>query len=112
MNRRYVVTSLSIVAVVALVPLSATGQGVSGWTAPKTPWGDPALMGTYTNKTITPVQRPDDLADREFLTVEESAALERERVERNDRLLHAPAEKTTAGGNVGSCQERVYGHIK
>ena len=102
MNRRYVVTSLSIIAVVALLPLSTSGQGLGEWTAPKTPWGDPDLMGTYTNKTITPVQRPDDLADREFLTVEESAALERERVERNDRLLHAPAEKTTTGGNVGA----------
>ena len=88
MNCRYVVTSLSIIAVVALVPLSATGQGVSGWTAPKTPWGDPDLMGTYTNKTITPVQRPDDLADREFLTVEESAALEREQTDRPDIANH------------------------
>ena len=69
MNRRYVVTSLSIIAVVALLPLSTSGQGLGEWTAPKTPWGDPDLMGTYTNKTITPVQRPDDLADREAALV-------------------------------------------
>ena len=74
----------------------------AGWTVPRTPWGAPDLIGTYTNKTITPVQRPDDLADREFLSEDEIAALERERVERNEQLLRAPAERTTAGGNVGA----------
>ena len=55
-------------------------------------------MGTYTNKTITPLQRPDDFAGRELLTEEEIVALEHERVEQSERLLHAPAEKTVVGG--------------
>ena len=55
-------------------------------------------MGTYTNKTITPVQRPHELADREFLTEEEIATLEQARIARNERLLHAPPERTGAGG--------------
>jgi hypothetical protein len=57
-------------------------------------------MGTYTNKTITPVQRPVELADREFLTKEEVVRLEQERIERNRRLDEAPAERTEAGGVV------------
>ena len=46
-------------------------------TAPRTAWGDPDLQGTYTNKTTTPLQRPDNVGDREFLTEEEVANRER-----------------------------------
>ena len=102
MSHRYLVALLSVIALVVLAPVAATGQETSGWTAPTTPWGDPDLQGTYTNKTITPVQRPDELAGREFLTEEEVADLERETVERNERLLLRPAQETTAGGNVGA----------
>ena len=53
-----------------LTPMSVTAQAT-----PKTPWGDPDLQGTYTNKTITPLERPESLGDKEFLTNEEVAAL-------------------------------------
>jgi hypothetical protein len=102
MNRRYLVFLSYLIAIVALVPEAAAGQGTSGWTAARTPWGDPDLQGTYTNKTITPLQRPRELADRELLTEEEAANLERETVDRNERLLLQPAERTVAGGNVGA----------
>ena len=100
MNHRWIVALLTVSALVVLIPVNAAGQG--GWIAPTTAWGDPDLQGTYTNKTTTPLLRPDDLADREFLTEEEVAERERAAVERNDRLLLAPAERTTAGGNVGA----------
>jgi hypothetical protein len=57
-------------------------------------------MGTYTNKTITPVQRPVELADREFLTKEEVVRLERERIERNRQTDEAPPARTGDGGIV------------
>ena len=102
MNCRYLVALLSIIALVVLVPVTAAGQGTSGWTAPKTAWGDPDLQGTYTNKTITPLLRPDDLGGREFLTEDEVAEREHAAVERNERLLLRPAQRTTVGGNVGA----------
>ena len=102
MKSRYLVASLSVLALVVLAPVAATGQEASGWTVSKTPWGDPDLQGTYTNKTITPVQRPDRFEGREFLTAEEIAEVERNTVERNERLLQRPAQKTTVGGNVGA----------
>ena len=101
MDRRYLVTASCVVALMLLSPLTVAAQQ-DGWTVPRTPWGDPDLIGTYTNKTITPVLRPDDLADREFLTEDEIVTLEQERIARNERLLHAPAEKTTRGGDVGA----------
>ena len=100
MNRRYLVAMLAmlgVIAVVVLVPVAAAGQN-----APRTPWGDPDLQGTYTNKTTTPLQRPEDLADREFLTQEEVANRERAALDRNEQLLLAAARRTTVGGNVGA----------
>ena len=40
-----------------------------------TPWGDPDLQGVWTHGTITPLERPEEYGDREFLTEEEVAAL-------------------------------------
>ena len=98
MQRRYLVGLLSVMSALALAPVVASGQG----TAPKTPWGHPDLQGTYTNKTTTPLQRPDNLADREFLTQEEVAERERAALERNEQLLLAAPRRTTVGGNVGA----------
>ncbi|MQA30512.1 MAG: hypothetical protein GEU82_11875 [Luteitalea sp.] len=42
----------------------------------RTEWGHPDLQGTYTNKTITPFERPKEFAGKEFLTAAEAAALE------------------------------------
>ena len=39
------------------------------------------------------LERPASLADKEFLTEEEAANLEQEAVDRNERLLHEPAER-------------------
>ena len=102
MPYRCLVALLSVVALVVLAPLGVAAQEAGGWTVPRTPWGDPDLMGTYTNKTITPVQRPEELAGQEFLSAEERQRLERERVERNEQLLHAPPQTTVAGGDVGA----------
>ena len=83
-------------AALLLVPAAAAAQE-----APRTPWGDPDLQGTYTNKTITPLERPEALGDKAFLTDEEVAAQEQARVDRNQELLVAPPRRTVAGGNVG-----------
>ena len=97
MKGRFLVAVLNVIAFVVLVPLGAAGQ-----TTPRTPWGDPDLQGTYTNKTTTPLQRPEDLANREFLTEEEVANRERAALDRNEQLLLAAARTTTVGGNVGA----------
>jgi len=47
------------------------------WTPPRTPWGEPDLQGTYSNKTITPFERPANVSGREFYTREEVEALEK-----------------------------------
>ena len=66
------------------------------WTAPRTGWGVPDLQGIWTNATLTPIERPDALADKTVLTAEEAAELEvrsAEQREASDRFIP---------GNVGA----------
>ena len=53
--------------------------------APRTPWGDPDLQGTYTNKyeTSTPLERPKEFEGRRMasITADEQAAVARKRQE-------------------------------
>ena len=75
------------VAVVLLAPATATGQ-VQTTTAhtapaPHTGWGDPDLRGIWSNSTITPFERPGELAGQQYLTEEEVATLERRAREAN-----------------------------
>ena len=74
-----------VTAVTALTPLAAFAQAAAPsasapakkWVTPRTPWGEPDLQGTYSNRTITPFERPANVGGREFFTAEEAAALEK-----------------------------------
>ena len=65
-------------AVVTVMPAPAAAQGSTSeqWTVPRTPDGHPDLQGVWTNQTITPLERPEELADQRFYTDEEAAQLE------------------------------------
>ena len=47
----------------------------SPWTVPLTPDGHPDLQGVWVNDTVTPFERPEELADKEFFSVEELEVL-------------------------------------
>ena len=91
-----------VAAAEAAEPQSGAPEGAG---AMRTPWGDPDLQGVWDYRTITPLERPADLAGREFLTEEEAAGLERAAVDRAARLAE-PSEVRTeplpAGGSVGA----------
>jgi hypothetical protein len=53
------------------------------WTPTRTPWGEPDLQGIYSNRTITPFERPDEFAGKATLTDAETAELERRVVDRS-----------------------------
>ena len=64
------VTAVFVAVSVASVPAAA--QVATGdWTVPRTPWGEPDLQGIWSNATTTPLQRPPELAEKEFFTNEE-----------------------------------------
>ncbi len=100
MRQRLLASLLVLVAAFVFVAARpATAQ------SPRTAWGDPELQGLWNNNTITPLERPAELADQEFLSAEEAAAFEQRAVDRVDRE-NAPSEVRTeplpAGGNVGA----------
>jgi hypothetical protein len=115
MNRRIVTPLAGLVATVAVlgaaVELRAQSSGESSPKAaaakttakrgtPKhTQWGDPDLQGVWDYRTITPLERPQNMGDRQFLTDAEAAQLEARAAKRLDEppdasvpanTIHAP----------------------
>ena len=83
MSHRSLAAFVTVIALAWLTPVPASGQGQaqgaadapSAWTLPRTPDGRPDLQGYWTTQTFTPLERPEHLADKEFFTEEEAAAL-------------------------------------
>ena len=85
----------TVVSAVSVLPHSVEAQGPAGggltdppvgsdWTPPLTPWGVPDLQGVWDYRTMTPLQRPKELAGRKTLTPDEAAAFEEHRNSVND----------------------------
>ena len=85
----------------AFVVLLAAPAVTLAQDVPATPWGAPDLQGVWDFRTITPLQRPEDLGDKALYTAEEAANLEQEAVDRAAELWEADARRTEAGENVG-----------
>ncbi len=100
MSRR-VLCFMALAAAVAMVPAPAAGQAQNARTAassnatsvPKTPWGHPDLQGTWDYRTITPLERPQQYGDREFLTDAEVKDLE----SRAGKRMDAPPDEIRPG---------------
>ena len=90
MDRRSVSALATLATAAWLWPAAAAGQAGGGDF--RTPWGHPDLMGTWSYASLTPLQRPDALADREFFTAEEAA----------ERNLAVTLDRPPPPGSVGS----------
>ena len=77
MNRLPSRTTIAFGAIlaIALLPAAALGQSAE-WTLPRTADGHPDLQGIWGNNAITPLERPESLADRATLTDEELARVQ------------------------------------
>jgi hypothetical protein len=77
------------VVVVSLAAAPVAGQprpaASKKWTPPRTPDGQPDLQGIWTNATITPFERPKELAGKEFFTEQEAAEYEKRIVTEGNR---------------------------
>jgi len=88
--------STHVLMLALLVPALAHAQK-AGWTVSRTSDGQPDLQGIWTNATITPLERPQALADKTSLTAEEAAALEKR-----------TAEQRAASDNFGPLESGSY----
>jgi hypothetical protein len=81
---------VSAIAIMSLAPVPVRSQPqkaakakttaaitTATWTPPRTAWGDPDLQGVWNFATLTPLERPRELAGKEVLTDEEAAAFEK-----------------------------------
>ena len=68
----------------------------------RTAWGTPDLQGVWDFRSITPLERPEDRGDQEFLSEEEAANLEQAAVDRVEELANREAQRTEVGGNIGA----------
>ena len=102
--RAFVANSL---AFVLLISTAAAAQSGSGSASLRTPDGRPDLSGVWDFRTVTPVERPTEFADKEFLSAEEVAAYAAERVRANNADLDREAKKqiTTSRGQVNGTTE-------
>jgi hypothetical protein len=87
MCQRVVGRALAAVAVAlaAAVPVSAQSF--------KTPWGDPDLQGTWTNQTLTPLERPAEFAGKPVLTPAEADAYEAKLRQQNNADIRTPGTR-------------------
>src|SRR5262245_3203027 len=114
MSRRVLASigALPLIAVVWLEPVVVAGQvptAAATTTAqatgapPRTPWGDPDLQGIWINEDIdTPMERPKEFGDRQFLTDQEVAAKERAQ---RERVREEEAKRIAELGGPRSLEE-------
>src|SRR5262245_17989289 len=113
---RPLVMILILLAVVTALP--AFGQApkaapapAKAWAAPKTPWGDPDLQGTWTSDDCigTPVNRPANLGNKLYFTEEELAQREAviARQAANDKQEFVGSDARVGTGPPGHWGERA-----
>ena len=98
-------TSAAALLTGGLLHAQASAPRVAPYSAPRTPWGDPDLQGTYTNSNESgiPMARPAEFAGRkpEDVTPEEMARLAKERaarIEKTAEIIGATEDNNTGAG--------------
>ena len=95
MSKITFITVTTGLIVFAFVASPVTAQDNS-WTAPRTAFGQPDLQGTWANNNATPLQRPEVLGDRAYLTDEELSAIQ----SKADELFSLDADDAAFGDTV------------
>ena len=74
-----------LAVVIAYGLLAPAGAGAQSSDVPRLPDGKPNLQGVWDFSSVTPLQRPEELGDQEFLTDADAAELEARAAGRVDR---------------------------
>ncbi|MEP7308414.1 MAG: hypothetical protein ABJA98_23165 [Acidobacteriota bacterium] len=111
MTRRLVGMGAIAMTIAAVPPLSERAGGQQpqkpakadrSYVQPRTPDGQPDLQGVWTNATLTPLERPADLAGKELLTRQEAADYQQRVLARWDRDNRGGGPETDLGRAYGS----------
>ena len=85
-------TRYGLVAALGGWMVLVAGGPLAAQELPRTAWGDPDLMGTWSYASLTPLQRPTLMAEKEFFTPEEAA----------QRNFAVTQDQPDSPGSVGS----------
>ena len=86
MTRYWMITVLAAACLSApLAQGQARALKPAGYVPPRTPEGQPDIQGVWNNATITPLERPAELAAKAFFTPAEAAAYQKAWLEQNNR---------------------------
>jgi hypothetical protein len=110
------VVALVTAVVFAIIP--ALGQGQTAkpaaaatkrtWTPPRTPDGQPDLQGVWTNNSVTPLQRPKELAGKEFYSESELAQVRQKQLARYELDEKEGEPAANHSGVEGAAPETVH----
>jgi hypothetical protein len=87
MNSEATMFGKALMSVVLFIAVSAVAPlgGQTKWTPAHTPDGQPDLQGVWSFATITPLERPAELAGKQFFTEKEAVEYEKEVLKRTNR---------------------------
>ena len=86
------------VAVGMLTPVTVAAQTAEYSTLPQTPWGGPDLQGVWDFRSLTPFERPAELAGKEILTDEDAASVIEE-ANQNWRSIQEGSDEMPTGSH-------------
>ena len=107
MIKKALAAFFTITIVLTLAPPSAVAQSGDRTMRMRTPDGQPDVSGTFTFRTLTPLERPTQFEGRESLTAEEAAAFETSERRRQNRDLFDPE----SGAPNAGYQSRAEGGV-
>ncbi|HMD51011.1 MAG TPA: hypothetical protein VKG79_17985 [Bryobacteraceae bacterium] len=84
MGNRAFLRAAALAAVLSVSLAAQPAPKSKSWTVPRAADGHPDLQGTWTNATLTPMQRPAEFAGKKTLTDAEATAYEKKDLETNN----------------------------
>jgi len=114
---RQAMTGVLFASVFAFAPHPANAQSAAPgsrtetrWSPPRTADGKPDLQGIFTFSTITPLQRPTGLAEKDVLSASEAADFEASENKRLNRDLFDPEKGAPSAGYAPRSQGGVLSY--